>query len=269
MVGSMGLRLGERELERCRKKIINFISSEVESAKASGAVVALSGGIDSSLVAKLAGEALGNRLYALLMPEKGVSDPKDLEDSVKLAKELGIGYEVIEINNVMHAFEKKIPKIKHGSRAEKVAWGNVKPRVRMIFNYLAANLGNKLVLGTGNKTELLLGYFTKYGDGGCDLLPIGELYKTQARQLALYVGIDKKIIEKVPSAGLWKGQADEQELGAVYEEIDKILYSLVEEKLKPRQAAKKLGIQIKLVHRLKERMEKNRHKLRIPKIATL
>ncbi len=255
------LQLTTPELSYCKQKIEDFIAKEVEKAKARGGIVALSGGIDSSLIATLASRVID--LKALILPEVGVNRPEDIEDAKSLVKTLEIDYEVIEINPILE-------KIKEARAVkDKIAWANVKPRVRMLLNYLVANEEKRIVLGTGNKTELLLGYFTKYGDGGVDILPIGDLYKTQVRQLARFVGVPEKIIEKPPSAGLWKGQTDEAELGATYEVMDRILYLLVDKGLAKEKVAEELGIELSLVERLERKMEENEHKRKMPKILKI
>ncbi len=262
----MRLNPDEEELERARREIVSFIREEVTSAGAEGGVLGISGGIDSALTAALAKEALGNKLLALIMPERGVTREEDVRDAEELASRLGIDYHVVEISEsvakVLHGF----PFDAFPEERRKLAVANVKPRLRMINLYLAANLSNRLVIGTGNKTELLLGYFTKYGDGGVDMLPIGGLYKTQVRALARYVGIPEKIIRKTPSAGLWRGQEDEAELGMNYSELDRILYALYEEKLSPEQAAERLGIGVEKVLTVEARVKANEHKRRMPKV---
>lgn len=261
--------LRKEELKYCRERIVEFISSYHSKSGLKGALVALSGGVDSSLVAKLAHEALGDKLYALILPEEGVNDPRDLEDAESLAESLGIGYETIKINPVIEGLKRCYPKISEKQRRTKIAWANVKPRVRMVLNYLVANLEDRLVLGTGNKTELLLGYFTKYGDGGADILPIGDLYKTQVRQLARHMGISRTVIEKTPSAGLWAGQTDEGELGASYEVLDKVLYSLIDEKRSSRETARYASVGQEFVKKILARIKENEHKLKAPEILKL
>lgn len=211
-----------------KENIVAFIRSKVREAGASGAVIGMSGGIDSSLTAYLAVEALGSEnVIGLMLPEKGITSKQDVEDATEIAETLGIEHMVIEIEPVLRSFSKVITSF---DKTNLVASGNLKARTRMCILYYHANLMNCMVIGTGNKTELLLGYFTKYGDGGVDIEPIGGLYKTQVRGLARYLGIPAKIIEKVPTAGLWKGQTDEGELGVTYEAADRILTMLVDEK---------------------------------------
>jgi NAD+ synthase len=139
----------------------------------------------------------------------------------------------------------------------------------MLFNYAISNMDDYVVLGTGNKTELLLGYFTKYGDGGADFLPIGDLYKTQVRQMACHIQIPGCVVEKAPSAGLWLGQTDEEELGESYENIDRILFLLNDKKYSVDQAASALNLERKAVENIKERVVKNAHKRIQPPVVAL
>lgn len=211
-----------------KEKIVTFIRSSVKGSGASGAVIGLSGGIDSTLTAYLAVEALGaGNVLGLILPEKGITTKQDIEDALEVAKTLGIEHNVIEISPIIESFSSAIPVFE---RTAKTANGNLKARTRMCILYYHANLENRMVAGTGNKTELLLGYFTKYGDGGVDIEPIGGLYKTQVRGLARWLGVPERIIDKTPTAGLWPGQTDESELGVSYETADKILTMLVDEK---------------------------------------
>jgi NAD+ synthase len=211
-----------------KDKIVAFISSKVSGSVANGAVIGLSGGIDSSLTAYLTVSALGKEnLLGLLLPEKVILSKQDIDDAIEVANILGIDYKIIEISPILASFSSAIPVF--DSKA-KTANGNLKARTRMCILYYHANLMGRMVVGTGNKTELLLGYFTKYGDGGVDIEPIGDLYKTQVRSLSKYMGIPARIIEKTPTAGLWPGQTDESELGVSYEMADQILTMLVDEK---------------------------------------
>ncbi|AEA47387.1 NAD+ synthase [Archaeoglobus veneficus] len=203
------------------ERITTFIKDCVSSAGAKGVVVGVSGGVDSACVAKLCTMALGSdSVLALIMPEEGVTPKEDVEDAVNLCKELGVEYRIIEINPFVNAFVSKL------GEEHKIAVANIKPRIRMILLYFHANSRRLLVAGTGNKSELMAGYFTKYGDGGVDFLPIGDLYKTEVFQLARYLGIPERIVTKKPSARLWKGQTDEEEMGISYEKLDAILKAM-------------------------------------------
>jgi len=203
------------------KRIAEFIQAKVTESNASGVVVGVSGGVDSACVTVLCAKALGvERVKGLIMPEKGITLERDVSDAIELCEKLGINYRVIEINPLVDVFQRTLGK---GSLK---ATANLKPRIRMTILYFFANSENMIVAGTGNKTELSVGYFTKYGDGGVDILPIGDLYKTEVFELAEYLGVPEKIIKKKPSAGLWKGQTDEGEMGISYERLDYILKSL-------------------------------------------
>lgn len=245
-----------RSYPEIKKRIVTFIGSKVHESGASGAVIGLSGGIDSTLTAYLSVEALGSEnVLGLLLPEKGITSKQDIDDAVGVAKTLGIEHKVIGISSVLQSFSKAITDF---DKTNMVASGNLKARTRMCILYYHANLMKRMVVGTGNKTELLLGYFTKYGDGGVDIEPLGGLYKTQVRGLARYMGIPVKIIDKTPTAGLWKGQTDEGELGVSYETADRILTMLVDEK-KDVSAVKKV-FSHEQVDRLVGLLRANEHK---------
>ncbi len=243
-----------------KDRLVNFIRSKVESAGAKGAVIGLSGGIDSTLTAYLSVEALGaGNVMGILMPEKGLTSKQDIDDALEVAKLLGIEHRIVEISKVLQSFLSIIPDFDKTARS---ASGNLKARTRMCILYYHANLMNRMVVGTGNKTELLLGYFTKYGDGGVDIEPIGCLYKTQVRDLVRYMGVPARIIDKVPTAGLWQGQTDEGELGVTYEMADKILTLLVDEKQDISEVKKKFPPE--QVDRLVGLMRANEHKRKPP-----
>jgi len=205
-------------LEKTKNLIERFIKKCVKSAGKDGVVIGLSGGLDSSLVAKLSVGALGpESVYGLILPESSVTKPEDTKDAKEFAERLGIDYEVIEIGDIIRDIEKNV------KTKDKLITGNIKPRVRMTIMYAKAAEKNYLVAGTTNKSEYLIGYFTKWGDGAVDFEPILDIYKTQERELAKYLRIPEKILNKKPSAGLWKGQIDEDELGITYDELDECL----------------------------------------------
>jgi NAD+ synthase len=198
------------------KRIEEFISSKVKDAGANGIVVGISGGLDSAVVATLAARAVGpDNVLGLIMPSP-ITKRSDVEDAKSLAHDLGIHKKVIPLKSILGAFKDVLD-------GDERAMGNLAARVRMCLMYYQANRLGYLVAGTGNKSEISIGYFTKHGDGGCDILPIGDLYKTEVRQLAGSLGVLKKFIDKTPTAGLWPGQTDEGEIGKTYEELDSIL----------------------------------------------
>ncbi|WP_436346027.1 NAD+ synthase [Natronorubrum sp. FCH18a] len=235
-------------LEAVRSRIVSDIRSTVEDASAEGVVVAMSGGIDSTVTAALAVEALGSdRVLGLGLPchkteQTGVSEARTI------AEGLGIEFEAIQLRPILEAFEDTVVDSLESHEADdrpyerNHATGNVVARLRMICVYYAANRQCRLVLGTANRSEWLLGYFTKYGDGAADTYPIGDLYKTEVRALAKRIGIPKRIVSKEPTAGFWADQTDADELGASYDVIDPLLQRLVDMDEPIGDAADVLGI---------------------------
>lgn len=246
-------------------RIEAFLKEQLERSGRAKGVIALSGGIDSSVVATLAVRALGpERVISHLLPDEESTRPEDMEDAEELAHSLGILCRTISIRKPLEAFRETFQDV--GLHGDQRAWANVKPRLRMIVNYFVANFEDGLVLGTGNKSELLTGYYTKFGDGGVDVLPIGHLYKTQVRQLARFLKIPQKILEKAPSAGLWPGQTDEEELGLSYEELDKILHCLHDRRMSINQTVKALKTRKKTVQHVWDLMQSSEHKRRLPPV---
>ncbi len=196
-----------------------WIRIKVEQAGASGVIVGLSGGIDSAVVAALAARGLGpERVLGVMMPAH--SQPEDLAHAELAARAANIPTTTIDLTAVFDLLVKTLPP------GSDLAMANLKPRLRMLTLYHLANTRGLLVAGTGNKSELMAGYFTKYGDGGVDILPLGGLYKHQVRDLARDLGVPAPIIERPPSAGLWAGQTDEAEMGITYEDLDAILAAI-------------------------------------------
>lgn len=262
-----------------RRSIERFVQSVVADAGADGVVVNLSGGIDSSVTATIAVEALGSsRVTGLVLPA-GPTATDDVDDAIHLAEELVVDYRVIDVEPVVERFAALLRDDDGVSTAtigddppterdRQMALGNLAARVRMALAYFHANLADRLVLGTGNRTELELGYFTKYGDGGVDALPLGDLYKTQVRDLARELGVPDRIVEKPPTAGLWDGQTDEGELGASYAVIDAILRELNEHGQTITATATELGLDVSVVDRIATRMSASQHKRRMPPIPS-
>ena len=198
--------------------ISEWIRERVEEAGAEGIVLGLSGGVDSALTAALAKKALGDRVLGLLMPCH--SDPTDLEHARLVADRFDIETEYVDLGPAFDSLMASLP------RGSDLAVANLKPRLRMATLYYFANSRNYLVAGTGNKSEITVGYFTKYGDGGADILPLGDLLKSQVRELARELGVPEEIIAEPPSAGLWPGQTDEGEMGITYDELDRTISAL-------------------------------------------
>ncbi|RLF00009.1 MAG: NAD(+) synthetase [Thermoprotei archaeon] len=249
------------------KRITEFLSEYLETSGARGYVVGLSGGVDSSTAATLAVKAVGSeRVIALLMPDPSSTPKEDVEDAKALAESLGVDYYVMPIDRAVSALAASIPIF---DPSDRVALGNLKARVRMIMLYYVANRRNLLVLGSGDRSEILLGYFTKYGDGGVDLLPIGDLYKTQVRRLARHLGVPERIAFKPSSPRLWPGQTAEGELGLSYEEADQILYAIYDLGLSIEEAVKATRLPRELVERVVKRVEKTAHKRSMPPTVSL
>lgn len=242
-------------------KIAEFISMSVDNAGAKGAVLGLSGGIDSALTAFLAVRALGKeRVLALLMPERDITPPEDVEDAREVVRLLGIRSIEMDLSPILDGYGKVLPSERVREVPRLVA-GNLKARVRMTLLYWHANLENLLVLGTGNKTEIMLGYSTKHGDAAADILPLGGLYKKEVRSLARRLGVPGKIIEKEPTAGLWPGQTDEGEMGITYADADAILEGL-ETGLGTEELTKTYGPE--KVELVIERIRRSQHKRELP-----
>jgi NAD+ synthase len=201
------------------KTINNFIKNQVENGNFDGVILGLSGGIDSSVVAYCASRAIGNKsIMGLLLPDKENTPQKDIDDAIKICEILELNYKILFINNIKDKFLETVK-----NTDNKLVKGNLMSRIRMCILYYYANLFNRIVLGTSNKTEISIGYFTKFGDGGNDISPIGDLYKTQVIEFAKFLNIPDEIISKKSSARLWENQQTENDLGLSFKEIDSIL----------------------------------------------
>jgi len=240
-----------------------FLKHHVEIAKAKGVIVGMSGGLDSSVIAKLAVDALGpNKVLAVLIPESSTPE-ESMTDARQMAEEWSI--EVLDIN--IKPIVTTISEILDCEN--KNSLGNIKSRSRMIILYHLAREKNLLVLGTSNKSEFLTGYFTKWGDGASDICPIGDLYKTQVSKLAGRIGVPDKIVERVPSGDLWSGQTDESELGIDYETLDRILLG-IELGMEDLAIIKGAEVRASQVSHVRKLVAKSVHKRRlglIPKIG--
>jgi NAD+ synthase len=245
-----------------REILTGFIHSEISRVGYQRAVVGLSGGVDSALSCYLATQALGpENVLAVRMPYK-TSSPESLAHAQMVIDALGVPSETISITEIVEPLIQRFPD------ANQVRRGNMMARARMIILYDLSEAFAGLVVGTGNKTEILLGYTTLYGDSACALNPVGDLYKTQVRQLARAMGVPDAIIEKPPSADLWQGQTDEDELGFSYEKVDQLLYLLVDERYTA-EDCEEAGFSANFVKVVIERVRRNHYKRVMPPIAKL
>jgi NAD+ synthase len=258
---TVDLLFSEPELQARREHIVEFIADTVEAAGAEGAIIGLSGGIDSTTVAHLAVEALGpDRVRGLSMPSN-VNPEADQTDAERVAESLDIEYDVIDVAPIVEAFVDAAPP---AAADDRTALGNVRVRTRAVLNYFLANAGDRLVLGTGNRAEAATGYFTKYGDQAVDCNPIGNLYKCQVRQLARAVGVPEDLVTRTPSAGMWEGQTDETEMGLGYDELDAILAVHVDGPLSKSATRRTLGVPESAIERVVELYEQSKHKRAMP-----
>jgi NAD+ synthase len=245
-----------------RQILASFIKSEVTRVGYSRAVIGLSGGIDSALSFALAVEALGaENVLAVRMPYKS-SSPDSLEHAQMLTDQFKVRSETIEITDVVEPLFTRDPQI---SKQRK---GNIMARSRMIVLYDQSEVFKGLIIGTSNKTEILLGYTTLWGDMASALNPIGDLYKTQVRHLSRALGIPAAIVDKAPSADLWVGQTDEGELGFTYEEVDKLLLLLIDQRFSPQECVEE-GYDENFVNSVITRIRRNQFKRMMPPIAKL
>ncbi len=254
------------DFEKAKETIVDLIRTKTQEAGVNSAVVGLSGGIDSALTAYLTVEALGHEnVLGIHLPELNVTPAEDVLDATEVADQLNIEFKTIDISEILSSFMYSIPE---SNDATPLTNGNLKARIRMSVLYYYANLSGRMVMGTGNKTEIMLGYYTKYGDGGVDIEPIGDLYKTEVMELSRMVGVPEGIITKPPSAGLWVGQTDEEELGISYVVVDKMLEMLLDGK-NPEYIQDILGVSGEQMDSIIQRISANIHKSQAPPIAVL
>lgn len=280
------------DIEKAKETIIDFIRTNIEQASLDGVVLGLSGGIDSALTAYLAVEALGHKnVLGMHLLERNITPARDVLDATDVAGRLNIDFKTIDISGILASFMCSISQNDTGSCScsysssgsgsgsgiptsvltptpTPLTNGNLKARIRMSILYYYANMSNRMVIGTGNKTEIMLGYYTKYGDGGVDIEPIGDLYKTEVMELSCTVGVPEGIITKSPSAGLWVGQTDEEELGISYVMLDKLLVMLESDK-NPEYIQEILSISGEQMDSITKRINANIHKSQAPPIAVL
>jgi NAD+ synthase len=246
--------------DQVRKVLVGFLRDEIRNTGHQKAVIGLSGGVDSALSAYLAVEALGPvNVLGVLMPYK-TSSPRSKTDAEQVVHALGIRSRLVEISPMVDAFAATIGDV------DRMRLGNVMARQRMIVLYDLSVQERALVVGTGNKTETLLGYTTLFGDNACAINPLGDLYKTQVWDLAKVMGVPREIVKKQPSADLWAGQTDEGELGFSYKEVDRLLYYMVDERRTVAEL-ESLGFEKALVEKISAIIRTTQYKRRLPLIA--
>ncbi len=251
----------EMDFPETQKRICRFIKEYIENAGAKGIVLGLSGGIDSGTIAALSSLAIGGEnVLALMLPEKENFNQKDIDDARAVAKQFHVETQVCDMSKALNGIYHAIPVFDQSNRLCK---GNIKARTRMIFLYYYANNQNRIVCGSSDKSETMMGYFTKWGDAAADIAPIMDLYKTQVRKLALHLGIPKELALKPSTPALWPNQLAESELGIKYETLDLILYGL-ERFVSPEEISNELDVEKVLVDQVKSKWLANEHKRRMP-----
>jgi NAD+ synthase len=249
----------ELDLPEIEKRVRRFIKEYVENSGADGIVLGLSGGIDSSATAALSSLAIGgDQVLGLMLPEKETYKPKDVDDARLVAEKFGLKTQICDLTPILESFYKTIPIF---DQSDKLCKGNIKARTRMIILYYYANKLNRIVCGSSDKSETMMGYFTKWGDVAADISPIMDLYKTQVRKLAAHLGIPAELAAKPSTPALWPNQLAETELGIKYETLDLILYGL-ERFMTTEEITRQLNIENTLVKKVKSRWLAVEHKRR-------
>lgn len=236
--------------------IENFLQEQMERNHSEGLILGLSGGIDSAVLAYICKRKFPDKTVAIVMPDTAITPKSETEDALKMISLTGIQYKLIDINPIVNEYSMYL---EPNERAK----GNLRARVRTNILYYYANAKNYLVLGSSDKSEYLIGYFTKFGDGASDITPIISLYKLQVREIAKYLGVPENVITKKSSPHLWKDHEAENELGVSYEEVDSILYCLFEKKLSVQETLELTGIEMSTIEKIQELNKNSEHK-RLP-----
>ncbi len=238
--------------------LTGFIRSTIQKIGCKGVVVGLSGGVDSATVTKLCVDALGpEKVLNVFMPSR-VTPAEDYKTTSELSSMWGTEYRVVDVQPAVDA----LAAVLLSGRETPLERGNISARCRMIVLYNLAKKRDYIVMGTSNQSELMMGYFTKFGDGACDVTPLANMYKTEVRQIARIIGVPEPIIAKPPSAGLWEGQTDESEMGITYENLDGILYDMEQDRTDP-QIAADTGLPLSEIERIRKQVVSMEHK-RLP-----
>ncbi len=252
----------KKDYSAIQEKIGLFLTEEIRDRRSHGVIFGLSGGIDSAVIATLCAKFVKEKSLALIMPSSKITPTSDTDDAIKIVDSSHLEYKLIDIGFIHKEYSKYI-------ESNPLALGNLGARIRSNILYYYANARNYLVLGCGDRSEFLIGYFTKYGDGAADLLPIASLYKTQIRELAKFLGISQTIISKPSGPRLWEEHTAEGEIGLSYEEIDSILYCVFDMNLSVEETSKLTEIPISNVDKIYQMHKRSEHKRITPKVCVL
>ncbi len=242
-----------QDYEKITEMMEEFLHDQIEKNKAEGLILGLSGGIDSAVLAYLCKRTLKEKTLAIIMPDTEITPKHETEDALKMIALTGIEYKLLDIKPIVKEYSMYL-------EPNDWAKGNLRARIRTNILYYYANAKNYLVLGSSDKSEHLIGYFTKFGDGAADLIPIISLYKLQVRKIAEFLGVPKNVIEKKSSAHLWKEHEAEKEIGVSFEEIDSVLYCLFDKKLSIDETADKTQIEKETIDKVYNLHLKSEHK---------
>jgi NAD+ synthase len=245
-----------------KTQMVKFLQDQATSIGVQNVVIGISGGLDSAIVSILCKEAFGDKVHGVLLPSQYSSD-SSIEDAKELCEKFSIKYETISIAPMVEGYFKN-----NESNASALRKGNFSARMRMAVLYDISAKYNAIVVGTSNKSEILLGYGTLYGDTACAINPIGQMYKSDEFEFGRFLGVPETILEKKPSADLWEGQSDEEELGYSYKMMDDVLKQLVDQQV-PKQHLIDQGVDKKLIEMLEHRMKANAFKGKLPIIANI
>ncbi len=244
----------------CQKVVSNiesFLSDQVKKSGAKGMIFGLSGGIDSAVLAYICGHIMKEKTLAMIMPDTKITPKTETEDALRMITLTGINYKLVDIKPIVDEYALYM-------EPEERAIGNLRARVRANILYYYANVKNYLVLGSSDRSELMIGYFTKFGDGAADLIPISSLYKIQVREIAKFLGVPKNVIEKKSSPHLWKEHTAEEEIGATYEKVDATLHCLFDKKLSVEDTASTIHLEKETVEKIYQACNYSNHKRRLP-----
>lgn len=258
------------DYDRVSRILGDFISGQVEAARVKGVVIGVSGGVDSATTLYLSVRALGkSRVFGLLMPDSTVTPKEDIDDAIDLLRSVGAEFHIIDIAPIVDVYKSALPIYEAEEGPDRVPVGNLRARIRMSLLYYYANKMGYMVAGTGDRSEILIGYYTKYGDGAVDMLPIGVLYKSQVRRLATRLGVPERVAYKPSSPRLWRGQTAEGELGVSYDQVDLVLFSVLDLGLSPEEVPDATGVPREVVEKVLERYRESEHKRNPPPAPNL